>query len=428
MQNLSSEFTGNHIIRNAVSISKYRTFLKSMQSYNFSVDNFMRQSVFVIIRRIKYLLKQDYETIPDNERISVIYLFESYKILNETQSSFKDYFYKYVDNKELSILNEEENIYISGICFLYRHFVYSKGNLNIRDIKGGGNKITEIKNNLQIKINAKLINWGKIQKVNIKVDFNENRKACFIIANFTDPLKSIELLGGIYNCIYTVLEQPEYTSIRALVIESYFSTFCIVPLIREKSIDGKYYIFKSYNLYEKRSDELEVFNLLPHDIPVDIMNHYKISKLDSTIIGLKDLKDMVASASTLHHLAFNLIQFQDIKPDELSEDLLLEYIQKTGGIFQEQLHNCMDIFTVQIDKCIADEFSFENDEDKLSFYQLLLDTFPMFYPNDELYQKQCSNFTLDPKEMENWLPRLEILRNNVLVIYYFLSGKLIDSY
>lgn len=426
--NRSNELIGNSIKRNAVSISKYKTFLKSIQTYNSSVSNFIQQSVYVIIRRMKELLKQDYETIPNNERISVINLFDSYKILNETQSAFKKYFYKYIDSKELSTLNKEENIYISGICFLYRCFVYSKGNLTNSHIKGGGNRISEIKCTLQKKINDKLRNWGKTHQVNIKVDFNENRKSCFIIANFTDPLKSIELLGSIYDCIYMALEQPEYTSMRTLVIESYFSDFCIVPLIRGESIDGKYYIFKSYNLYKKRSDELETFNLMPHDIPVDIMNHYKINKLDSTIIELKDLQDMVTSASTLHHLAFNLIQFQDIEYNELSEDILLEYIRKTSRVFQEQLQKCMDILTVQISKCNADEFTFESDADKLSFYQLLLDTFPLFYPSDELYEKKCSNFTQNPKEMENWLPRLETLKNNVAVIYYFLSGKLIDFY
>lgn len=428
VRNKSAELIGNGVKRNAVSISKYQTFLKSTQSYNSSVNNFIQQSICVIIRRMKVFLKQDYETIPDNERISVINLFDSYKILNETQTAFQYYFYKYVDSNELSKLNREENIYISGLCFLYRHFVYSKGNLTNSAIKGGGNRISEIKSILQKKISDKLRNWGKIHQVNLKVDFNENRKACFMMANFSDPLKSIELLGGIYDCVYAVLEQPEYTSMRTLVIESYFSDFCLIPLIKGKSIDGKYYIFKSYNLYEKSSDELDTFYLLPHDIPTDIMSHYKINTWDSTIIELKELQDMVASASTLHHLAFNLIQFQDIEHDELGEDILLEYIQKTGRVFQDQLQKCMDMLTIQKSKYNADEFAFENDLDKLSFYQLLLDTFPMFYPSDELYEQKCSNFTQNPKEMENWLPRLETLRNNTAIIYYFLSGRLIESY
>jgi hypothetical protein len=64
----------------------------------------------------------------------------------------------------------------------------------------------------------------------------------------------------------------------------------------------------------------------------------------------------------------------------------------------------MNILTVQISKCNADEFIFKNDANKLSLYQLLLDTFPMFYPNDEFYEKKCSNFTPNPKKWKIGYP------------------------
>ena len=49
------------------------------------------------------------------------------------------------------------------------------------------------------------------------------------------------------------------------------------------------------------------------------------------------------------------------------------------------------------------------------------------WANDDLYEKKSSNFTINLEEMENWLPRLETLRNNVAIIYYYLAGKMISS-
>ncbi|MFT4224285.1 hypothetical protein [Dysgonomonas sp.] len=425
-QNTEQQPTGNRLIRNVISISRYRSFLKSTQSYNSSMDNFIQQSVLVLLRRIKQVLKQDYETIPDNERISVINLFEAYKSLNGIQLEFKNHFSKYIINEDLSAIEKEENTYMSGLCSLFRHFIYTKSNITNNIIKAGGNRLLDIKCGIQKKVEDKLRNFGKAHQINFRINFN-NDKSCYIVADFTDTIKSVELINQIYDSLYVALEQPEYTSLRALMIETYFPDFYIIPLVYGKSLDGKYYKFKSYNLREKRSCDLEIFNFVPDDIPSDIMDQYKIDKWNYFLIELKELQEMVASASTLHLLGYNLKQFQDIESDDTGENIVLNYIQKTGQLFQEQLQKCMDILTMQITKCNNEEFLFENDVDKLNFYQLLLDTFPMIYPNDDLYEKKSSNFTLNPEEMESWLPRLETLRNNVAIIYYYLAGKMISS-
>lgn len=424
-QNIEQESTGNKLTRNVVSISRYRSFLKSIQSYNSSTDNFLQQSALVFFRRIKQILKQDYATIPDNERISSINLFEAYKSLNEVQITFKNHFYKYINNEDLFAIEKEENIYISGLSSLYRHFIYTKSYITNSIIKAGGSRLEDMKYAIQKKIENKLKNLGKTHSINFKIDFNYDNKTCYIIANFINPLKSIELINLIYDNIYSTLEQPEHTSLRRLVIESYFPNICVIPLVKEKSFDGKYYKFKSYNLCEKRSNDLEILNFAPDDIPSHIMDRYKINKWDSSLIELKELQEMVISVSTLHHLGYNLIQFQDVESDDIGENIALSYIQKIGRIFQENLQKGLDIFTIQVDKCNNGELSFKNDVDKLDFYQFLLDTFPMFYPSDDLYKKGISNFTLSPKEMENWLPRLEILRNNIALIHYYLAEKMI---
>jgi hypothetical protein len=286
--------------------------------------------------------------------------------------------------------------------------IYTKSHITNNIIKVGGSRLLDIKYSIQKKIENKLKNFGKTHQIKFSIDFN-NDKSCYIVANFTDAIKSIELINLIYDSLYIALEQPEYTSLRALMIETYFPEFCVIPLVHGKSLDGKYYKFKSYNLREKRNCDLEFFNFVPDDIPSGIICQYKIDKWNYFFIELKELQEMVAAASTLHLLGYNLMQFQNIESDDIGENIVLSYIQKTGQLFQEQLQKCMDILTIQMTKCNNGEFSFDNDVDKLNFYQLLLDTFPMLYPNDDLYEKKSSNFTINPEEMENWLPRLETL-------------------
>ncbi len=424
-QNIEQQSTGNRLTRSVVSISRYRGFLKSIQSYHSSVDNFIQQSVLVVFRRIQEILKQDYTKIPDNERISVVNIFDAYKSLNETHFAFRSHFSKYINKEDLSTIDRDENIYISGLCSLYRHFIYTKSHIANNIIKAGGSRLLDINCTIQKNIKDKLRSFEKLHRVNISIYFNDDNKSCDIIANFTDTIKSIELINLIYDSIYASLKQPEHTSLRTLVIESYFPDFFIIPLVKGKSLDGKYYKFKSYNLCEKRSDDLAIFNFVPDDIPYYILSKYKINKWESSLIELKDLREMVASASTLHHLGYNLIQFQDIESDDIGEDIVLGYVQKIGLLFQEQLQKCMDILTTQVNKCNKDELLFDNDVDKLDFYQFLLDTFPMLYPSDDLYEKGISNFTINPKEMESWLPRLETLSNNISIIYYYLAGKII---
>lgn len=427
-ESIERQSTGDRLARNIVSISKYRNFLQSIQLYNSSLDNFLQQSVLVIIRRISQALNQDYIKIPNNERVSIINLFEVHESLRGIQLAFKNHFSKYVNNETLSLIEKEENAYISGICSLYRHFIYTKAYIPSNIIQTGGSRLENTKCTIQKKISDKLKKLEKKHMINFRIDFNYEHRSCYIIADFADALKSIELINIIYDSIYSALGQPEHTSLRALIVNSNFPVFCLIPLVHGKSLQGKYYKFKSYNLYEKSSSELEAFNFIPDDIPSCIIELYRIDKWDFLLSELKDLQEMFTSASILYLLGYNLIQFKDIESDDMGADVALSYIQKNGRLFQEKLQKCLDIFTLQVGKCNDGEISFESDMIRLDFYNFLLETFPMFYPSDDLCEKSSHNFTFNPKEMENWLPRLNILKDNITFIYYYLANKIISNY
>lgn len=177
-------------------------------------------------------------------------------------------------------------------------------------------------------------------------------------------------------------------------------------------------------------DELEQFNLIPQKIPSDINEKYNIKSWNKELKQFEKLDKLLECTSTAYQLAFHFSQleyFENRDVEEYNEEILKKHIKKTGNLFQENLQTALDLYAYYAEQCNNEKIAFLDDEEKLEFYELLIDNHKNFYPNDSLFEKKELKLTLGTEEMKEWIERLEQLVNNISIVYYVLAGKIIEK-
>lgn len=225
---------------------KYSTFIGLYREYDSSIENFLWQSAESIFRKIKISLNEDVSNISDNARVSLVgNLFKAYETIENFQNEFRIHFEKFVDHKVLQKLEKTEVENISSLSFLYRQFIYSNS-----FIVGNVNKVSLARlKNTELSFKKKIINGikqtAKEIDCTVQVDFDENTNRCIILADYHNTFEYFQLVELLYNKLYLLLEQPDYTSIKYLILNSKYPIFNIVILISGKTINSTYYEFKT---------------------------------------------------------------------------------------------------------------------------------------------------------------------------------------
>lgn len=410
---------------------KYAKYRGIYSDYDTSLENFLWQSAECIYRKVKMVLKQDVSGMTDYGRVSLVAnLFRAYELIFEFQQLFRVHFEKFVDPYKLRRLEKEEFENISILCFLYRQFLYSDRFISGNVLKLALDKINDTNESLENSVVKGLKVLAKEQNCQIKTSFDKDKKRCIIIADHASALNTFELLKLIYNKLYERIEQPDYTSIRHLILSTNYPTFNIIIQIKGKIINLRWFEFKTYNLREKKFDELEPFNFLPKDIPVDVIENLNVELWNNTLNEFEKLDKLLGSVSTLHQLAnhfYQLRYFKNKNVEDYSKKVWNDYTSKISRLLQENLTNGLNLFAFYLSMCNNGELDFKDDNERKDFYQFSIDCHPYFYPNDKTFKIKDFGSLLGEKELKTWIPRLEKLTNNITVIYYFLADKIIEQ-
>lgn len=423
----SKAFKQNNTLsdKQSISIEKYKDFLSQYREYFNSTENYLRQSAFSLLRTIKERLKEDVSEVEDYRRISLVgNLHKSYLVLPAFQKSFRAHFEKFADTASLSRLEHAENKLISELCFLYRHFLNSENFIPGNASAEASSKLKQIHHNLQKNIEKKLNTLGKADDISFKIHYDKIPGACLIIAGFHSCTDSITNLSTIYNTLADIISVEDETSVKALIIDKHFSSVYILPLVRGRSLNMQWHRFKSYNLNNSDFEDLATYNLMPDDIPANIISAFDIQSWEDTSEEIIALKELLEYVNTMYMLAFTFMQYKEAEEiyDEHGEDIFMKYVSKTDILLQEHFQKAVDLFTNHRDRCLNDFYDYKNDAEKLELSELIIETYSLFYPDD----KYSQDSKITTESIGEWLLRLESLKEKVAVIYFFYSDKVIE--
>ncbi|NOQ27599.1 MAG: hypothetical protein GQ564_19725 [Bacteroidales bacterium] len=413
----------------AISFERYESFEKIFNDYCTSMENFLWQSANVIISKIKSV-HEGAEFDLNTARVSLVgNLYKLYEDVHQFQNSVRIHFEKFMNTNELKHIDRVETDNISILSFLYRQFIYSDVFLKGDVSKLALNRLKETDLSFKKKISNGFKQLSKEFGIQISIKFEESEKRCVILANINNALESFELIEIMYNKLFELIEQPDYNSIKYLIVNTNYPVFNILLLINGKSLNSTWYDFKTYNLREKSFEKLAQFNLIPQEIPSNFIDKYNIEVWNKTLIKFQYLDKFLESASMSYQLAFHFNQMKEFENkdfEDYSLSILNTHVQKTSSLFQKNIQTILDLIWHYNELSSNDKIDFEEDEKEV-FEDLLFEIRRYTYPNENLYKKGKMEFTLGTKILKKWIPRLEIVNNKVPVIYFFLAGKIIEE-
>jgi hypothetical protein len=415
----------NTIYKTAISIKRYKNFEQIFNDYSTAVETFLSQSKVVIFNKIKCNNENIQFDLQLARTSLVANLYKAFKIIDNFQISFRSHFEKFIEMNELQKIEKEEKENLTILCFLYRQFIYSETFLNGNISKLALDRFRDTELSFKKKIINTFKQFSKERDIQIKVDFDEKNSRCLIFLNLRDSLKSFEILEILYDKLCEIIEQPDYTSIKYLIIDKKYPTFNVIVLISDKVIHTKWHEFKSYNLRDKTFNELEPYNLLPKDIPQDVLDKYNIESWHKSSKEFENLNILLTSISMANQLAFHLVQFKyfdDKILKEHNQQILENYKEEKANLFRENLLVALNLYT---EICNQDQIEFNNIEERKEFLDFLIENYTYFAPNDDLFGKEFE-MTVEDQLFDKWIPRLEKLTNSISILYYFLAGKLIE--
>jgi len=428
-QNEGNEYLNTKERLTVFAVRKYEGFKSTYNDFDSSVNNFIWQSAENIFKKLESIIKNEESDITGSARISLVAnLYKAYETFNEFQNAFRNHFEKYVDITTLSKLEKEENYTISILCYLYRQFIYSNSFL-----PGDVNKLAlERLDNIDLLFKKSVTSAFKILAKELTVqftcNFDENSRRCIIIANLNSSFDSFNFIEVIYNKLYDLIKQPDYTSTRSLVISTRYPVFNYIPLISGKSINGKWFSFQTYKLRENKFDELEQFHLMQNEIPLDVIERYNVECWNKNSKDFQDIEKLPANVSTAYQLAFHFLQleyFESKKVESYNEIIIRNYTQKVGSKFQDNIQVALDLFSYYYDLSNNGSIEFIDETEKNEFEGLIIENQRNFYINDEAYEKRELSRALGMIELKEWLPRLKELSEKTFFIYYFLADKIV---
>lgn len=410
--------------KRGISIEKYKDFLDQHRDYSSSIENYLRQSAFSVLRTIKERIKEDISDSQDLRRISLVgNLYKAFIVLPSFQKSFRDHFEKFVDKHLLLKIENAENKLISELCFLYSNFLYSSSFINGNASSVASTRLIQSRHSLQKNIEKTLQKVKSTNNISFKIFYDKISGSCLIVANFESCIDSLSNLSLIYNALSEAIGTPDATSIKALIVEKYFSSIYILPLVRGRSQDLKWYQFKSYNLVDKNFEELAPFNLIPQDISSNIVDDLNIQEWYEILDDIGFLKELLTCVNMMQLLVFSFKQYKDIGEveDDFGVDIFLKYIKKTNTILQEHFQKGIDLFSKQLNLCNNGYYEYNDAFEENELLQIMLEAYPLFYPDEKYAKNDNVQLELKPEDIEIWLPRLEKLNEKIAIIYYAYS-------
>lgn len=418
--------------RSTLSLKRYEAFRTSFQEYDTAISNYLWQSTAQITTEIRRRTNHKTEEINDYSRTSLVgNLFKAYELLEDFQELFRKHFKKFVTPHLLDDIEARETNYISVLCFIYRHFLHSTSFISGNLLKSAQGHVNQARLSFIEKVTNDFRSLAKEINCAFNVEWDESNKRIIVFVRNDSSMKMYSAIERVYGLLFKVLGKPDATSVRYGVLTKYFKSVFVIPIAGINSLNGKWYEFKFYQLMDSEFQDLAQFNLIPHDIPDDIISKYEIQSWNKSIPEFEKLDRIVGSAATAHQLAFHFVQFTQfsgVESDPRGEQVLEPYLSNVASKFQKNVQEALDLFGYFVESCNDEKYTFESETYKFEFFDFLLSTHKLFSPSDNSVPTADGERAISTNEMKGWIPRLEQLSNNMGVIYMVLSDCIIANH
>jgi hypothetical protein len=358
---------------NSVSLlkTKYEKFFKSQRDFKTAIENFILQSGKTLLSRMDKIINPESEANNDFEHLSQTNLFDAVQkhlIYSEQKiAAFK--------NLELVNPSQINTNALLTTATLWKDFL----NGNKKKVINGSRNYSRIYQ-LRYAFEARIAKGCKIASKNINFNIkyinngSTNHKPILLI-NSTNPALSVWGFKDAYNVVKEAVACPDYTSLKYLMLQTWFSHFYIIQLTDGNTINGQWNQVPLYLFKEKTFDELAIYNAVPKTIDATIAKNLTIKNWNEIYPKIDEIQKlseafmkMRALAEHLHDLKY----FEGIEMNETGMSIFNDHVKTTGNELQKSFQNVLDAFTDLLDLFPFDENKLESDELEQEYWRTFI--------------------------------------------------------
>lgn len=408
--------------RNKKLQSKYELFLKSVFDFKVDIENFIHQSASTLFSKAKS--KSDETHIHDDnvERLSQIHLFNAIEKLQVYNTQYKTI----LGNIDIKHQSKIETNTLFTTATIWIDFLNN-------NIKGERNskRIFKLKSDFENKIikNFKLaskLNPFSIRYIN---DITTNDKPVILIDGKT-PVWAFKGYKEAYKIVQHVIDNPEFKSLKYLMLHFWFSNFYFIQTSMNKSLNNQWNVVSLYNIKDKLFEELSFINYIPQQIESEVVENLNIEAWINLYPEFNNINKASKAYGKMLFLVdhyYDLRFFNEIGLSNSDQEKLHQYIQKIGKEIHESFQIVLDSLVVWIDMFQIDEEININNEEEQEYFKALFKIKDYIFPEPkgdyENYQ-----LTINMEIISIWRERLKVCTEGWGIFIILLYGKYISKF
>lgn len=401
---------------------KYEPLFKSLSEFKNGIENFILQSAQTLASRIKLQSDKNHLHNDNIERISQTNLYSSIENLTEFNNQYKNNF----SNIDLKHNSKIEFNQLLLTATLWKDFLTNnpKG-------QHSTNRILKLKADFEDRVFREFKKASKANSFLLKYINNEktDNKPVVVIESKSTTISAFGMKEA-YNIIQTVINNPEHTSLKYLMLQVWFSNFYFIQTIYNRSINNQWVEVKLYTLKDILFEELSINNLISSAVNKHILDNLKIENWGELFPAFNEILKTSESYGKMLILVehfYDLRFFDDVELTKLDQEKLKKHVDKIGSEIKQSFQSVLDSLFAWIEMFPFDENAYIQSQEEQEYFTAMMNIKNNIFPepkgNEVDYQ-----LILNMKIIEGWRERLKVCTSNWFIFTLLLQGKYINKY
>lgn len=402
--------------------SKYNLFFKSVSDFKGDIESFILQSARTLYSKVKSKTDEEHMQDDNAERLSQINLYDAIAKLQVYNSQYKTILGN-IDNTHHSKI-ETNTLFTTAS--IWKDFL-NNNSKGVRSAK----RIFKLKSDFENKIiknfkRASKLNSFSIKYINNKTTDNEP----IVLIDGESPFWALMGYKEAYQIVQQAIDNPEYTSLKHLMLQFWFSNFYFIQTIQKKSLNNQWNEVRLYNIKDKLFEELSLINSVPQPIDVKIIENLDIEGWSNSYPEFNDIIKATEAYGKVLLLVdhfYDLRLFDNIELTESDQEKLQRYIQKIDLELQESFQKVLSSLVKWINMFPFDEDSYLESEEEQEYFKAMMNIKVHIFPEPK-GEEENYQLIMNMEIISKWIARLKVCNESWMKFILLLYGKYIEKY
>jgi hypothetical protein len=402
--------------------SKYEKFFKSFSDFKTSIESFINQSTQTLTSRIQLTTDEGHIHDENIERVSQINLYDAIQRLREYNSQYKNT----LGNIDINHTSQIDFNTLLTTAAYWKDFLN-----NSTKADHSYKRILKLKEDFESKIVKEFKLISKSNSFTIKyINNNLNEEKPIVVTDGISPFWSLLGMKTAYDIIHEVINKPEYTSLKYLMLKLWFSRIYFIQTTDNKIIEKNWNEVRLYTIMDNPYENLSIIGFGSQLIDYKILENLKIDSWAKMYPEFNEISKASENYGRLvllvdHLNDLRLLDKIDLK--ELDQKRVQQHFEKVSLELQQSFQNVLNSLVMWMNMFPYDETTYIDNEEEQEYFKAMINIKDNIFPEpkgDEEDYQVLINLELISK----WGERLKICTESWGIFLILLHGKYINKY